>query len=76
MLCYYVSAVQCCARALEGLVRAASAALGGRRARKREALKSDKWGASVDRGQRAALTLKSPPPSPLLATLAAQPHYL
>lgn len=70
-----LSCLVCCARALEGLVRAAPAALGRRRVRKREAFKSDKWGASVDRGQRAALTLKSPPP-PHLATLAAQPHYL
>lgn len=51
----------CCARALEGLVRAESLTFGLPRAAKREALESDKWGASDDRGQRAALTLVSPP---------------
>lgn len=76
MLCYYVSAVQCCcARALEGLVRAESLVFGPRRATEREALDSVKWGASDDRGQRAALTLASPP-SPHLATLAAPRSHI
>lgn len=64
----------CCARALEGLVRAGSAALGPRRAREREARASVKWGASVDRGQRAALTLKSPPPAPPQHTSQRSPR--
>lgn len=68
----------CCAGAL-GLVRVETLMLGIPRVAEREVLESDKWGASDDRGQRAALTLASPLPPPLLpylATLAAQPHYL
>lgn len=69
----------CCARALEGLVRAESLAFGRPRAIEREVLESDKWGASDDRGQRAALTLAAPPlprtalppPSPRHARRAA-----
>lgn len=66
-VCYVItSQLFCCARAMEGLVRAASVALGRGRARERERAESDKWGASDDRGQRAALTLELRllPPSP------------
>lgn len=59
-VCYYVSAVV--RERIEGLVRGSSGGVEYPRAREGVGNVSDKWGASVDRGQRAALTLTYRPP--------------
>lgn len=75
MLC--LSCSVCCARASDG--RSSSSRVGNVRPRsgpRARGAESDKWGASVDRGQRAALTLASPLPARFSAPRSPRSHII